>query len=390
MALVRLIAGMLGQAQDGVGQDCIETRPGEKGAVVYGPYGELPAGRYRVTFEIGLADGTAPLGDAVCASIDVVTGDGIVKIAERYIAFTELAEGKRRFSLVFELQEPRRVEYRVHSTGQVALSVRQDVDLERLAPQDVRRPRRGSRERAWENEREFLDGYLRDISGVILVGANLGQERRYYWLIGVDVLWIEPMREIYERMVDNISCYPRQRAINALLGARTGDEVTFGIANNNCGSSSILPMAEHAEIFPDVFYVEQRKLTTSTLPTMLRENSILIGDYQALTLDVEGSELLILQGAGDLLKRFQYIKCEVADFPARTGTPSVDELDELLMGYGFRQLARRSFAMGPNDRGTFWDIVWKRLEPGEPIHEPGYALPLIMDPAEVIGIEKCE
>lgn len=388
---VALTAGILGRRCRTDQGRCVTTRRGEVGTILYGPYEWRPAGRYRVSFGLGLAaDGVAPVGDAVCARLDVVTGDGAVLLAECFVLFSQLGPGIAVIELPFRLTEPRRVEYRVHGTGQVALDVMEEVEVVALADALPPRPARGSRERGWENEREFLDGYLRNISGVIHIGANLGQERRYYWLIGVDVLWIEPIREIYERMVDNIAAYPRQSALNALVGARDGEEVTLGIASNNGASSSVLPLEEHAVLFPDVQYVEQRRLTTVTLGTLIERHGIRLDDYQALTLDTEGSELLILRGAGELLKHFRYVKCEVADFPARTGTPSTADLDGLLAGFGFRQLARRSFGLGPNGVGTFWDIVWKREEPGEPLHEPGHALPFVMNPDEVIAVEKID
>ena len=388
--LSHLTPGILGKATNIAGSPCVTTARGEVGIVLFGPYDDRPAGRYTASFRIGLADDVEPLGDSVCARLEVVTGSGHVLFAERLVRFAELTQGLVLFQLDFRTLEPRSLEYRIHSTGQVTLNCALEVEVQPLAVETAPKAAHGTRARAWENEREFLDGYLRNISGVIHIGANLGQERRYYWLIGVDVLWVEPIREIYERMVDNISRYPRQHALNALVGARDGEKLTLGIATNNGASSSVLPLQDHAVLFPDIQYTEQRQLTTVTLGTLLNTHGIKLEDYQALTLDTEGAELMILRGAGDLLKHFRYIKCEVSDFPARTGTPTTSDLDQLLSGLGFRQLARRSFGMGPNERGTFWDIVWKRVMPDEPLHEQGYSLPLIMHPDEVSGIEKCE
>ena len=365
MSKVRLIDGGLGDPVMIDREGCVLVGRGREGVALYGPYEERPPGDYRVGIRLGLADGERPRGNAICAVIDIVTNDGQSLIAKRHLLFSHLDTGLDAIELPFTLHEPRVLEYRIHSTGQAALTISTAVEVELVhAPpgKDVR----GSRERAWENEREFLDGYLRNISGVIHVGANLGQERRYYWLLGVDVLWVEPIREIYERMVDNVARYPRQRPVFALLGARDGEEVSLGIASNNGASSSILPLEDHKALFPDIDYIEQRKLTTCTLGSMLRREDVDIEAYQALTIDTEGAELMILRGAGALLKHFQYIKCEVADFPARTGTPSTEDIDGLLRPLGFRELARRRFGMGPGGNGTFWDIVWKREEPGEP------------------------
>jgi hypothetical protein len=93
-------------------------------------------------------------------------------------------------------------------------------------------------------------------------------------------------------------------------------------------------------------------------------------------------------GAKSVLHGFRYIKCEVADFPARTGTPSVAELDAILRRAGVAQLIRRMFARGPGNRGTYWDIVWKRVEPGIPLTESGLKLPFVAHAQDVEGQEK--
>ena len=204
------------------------------------------------------------------------------------------------------------------------------------------------------------------------------------------MVWVEPIREVYERLIDNISKYPRQIGINALLAQRDGDEVTFKIANNFGASSSLLDLEEHSILWPEVGYVEERKIVTSTLTAIMRERGLSTDDYQALTLDVQGAEKMILEGAGNVLGRFQYVKCEVADFPAYAGTPTVTELDEILTAAGFAELSRRSFAGGPDNRGTYWDIVWKKVVVGEPLHDPAVRLPMVMDPDEVMTVEKCE
>ena len=121
---------------------------------------------------------------------------------------------------------------------------------------------------------------------------------------------------------------------------------------------------------------------------LISNENIPLKRYQALTLDVEGAEDLILEGGRSILKNFKYIKCEAADFPARTGTPTATDLNRILESEGFKELSRRSFAMGPNNEGTYWDIVWKRMAEAHPLHAPGANLPLVMNPLEVEGIEK--
>ncbi len=388
MTTTRLIRGSFGVDVSVEGRTCVQTDASDRGVVMYGPYEERDAGAYQVEFGIGLADATAPLEDPICVHIEVMTNDGRHLITERRILFSELTQGNAPFVLKFGLTEARRLEYRVQANGQVPLLVAQDVEVTALPEARTTVSPKGSQHRAWEYEREFLDGYLRNVSGVVHIGANYGQERRYYWLLGLEVLWIEPISEIYQELVDNIARYPRQRALNALLTDQEGQEIEFRIANNGGASSSILPLEGHAELFPGIEYVESRKLVSTTLAGLVRSGAIDISQYQALTIDTEGAELMVLKGASGVLEHFDYVKCEASDFQARSGNPSLRQLDELLRAAGFAQIGRRDFGMGPGHSGTNWDVVWKKVKPGEPLNEPGYTLPIIFDPMEVHGIEK--
>jgi hypothetical protein len=49
-----------------------------------------------------------------------------------------------------------------------------------------------------------LDGFLGDVSGVVHVGANIGQERQLYAAHKLNVLWIEPISEVFKRLESNI------------------------------------------------------------------------------------------------------------------------------------------------------------------------------------------
>ena len=110
--------------------------------------------------------------------------------------------------------------------------------------------------------------------------------------------------------------YARQQAINALLADEAGKAIELNIGNSGGASSSILPLEQHASIFPNVHYVESRKLVSSTLEKMISDYNIDLNTYQALTLDTEGAELLILQGGLSIRSHFDYIKCEVRVLPS--------------------------------------------------------------------------
>lgn len=369
------------------GRACVRRGAGQEGFLLYGPYENRDAGLYNAEFYLHAESSDSVLGDPIIASVQVVSNRGRCILAEQRVLLSHLAGTRCRISLKFALHEPREIEYRVISSGQVTLLAEKDVFVSpvRRAPHV---PSATSEDRIWKNEREFLDGYLRNVTGVIHVGANTGQERRYYWLLGIDVLWVEAIKEVYDELVDNLASFDRQRAVNALLADQDGRTFEFKIANNKGASSSVLDFEDHARIFPGIEYIENRMMTGITLETMMSREGLSPSNYQALTLDAEGAELMILNGARNILQGFKYIKCEVADFPARAGTPTVRDLDDVLVQAGFSQLIRRAFAMGPDKKGTYWDIVWKRVAPGKPLNQPGLLIPFVAHPQDVEGIEK--
>ena len=64
------------------------------------------------------------------------------------------------------------------------------------------------------------------------MGANSGQERDVYRDLGLRVLWIEAINEVFDELVRNIAGYPKQKCLCALLTDRDGAEYQFHIASN--------------------------------------------------------------------------------------------------------------------------------------------------------------
>jgi FkbM family methyltransferase len=204
--------------------------------------------------------------------------------------------------------------------------------------------------------------HLKGRSGVIHVGANVGQEREVYAAFGLRVLWIEPIPEVYERLVANIAEFPAQRALLALVTDRDGGEYEFHVASNNGGSSSILDFKLHREIWPRVEFVRSLRLRSLTLPSLLRSEGIDVRDYDVLVLDTQGSELLVLQGAEPLLRQFGRVQVEAADFEAYVGCCRVSDVGEFMRRHGYEEESRRRFAEREGC-GSYYDIVYRRRGP---------------------------
>ncbi len=203
------------------------------------------------------------------------------------------------------------------------------------------------------------DGYLKQVRGVIHVGANRGQERYLYAAYGLQVVWIEPNPAVFERLKQNLIDFPKQAAYQRLVAAEDGVRHTLHISNNDGESSSILELAEHRSIWPEVVFTDSIDLEAVTLPTLFREERIDLASFDALVLDTQGSELLILQGAVDLLPGFRFIKTEVADFESYEGGCQLPELDAFLTGHGFKRRRMGAFAKSPKG-GKYYDVLYQR------------------------------
>ena len=188
------------------------------------------------------------------------------------------------------------------------------------------------------------DNFLKNVSGVVHVGANIGQEKDIYRHYKLDVIWIEPIPQIFGRLSDNIKNYKNQRALQALITDTDGKEYEFNVASNNGASSSILKFKKHKEVWPNVGFVSTIKLTSVTLATLFRRESINPIDYQALIMDTQGSELLVLKGSVSILKNFSFIKTEVPDFESYEGCCQLSDMEDFMREHGYKEYSRRKFA----------------------------------------------
>lgn len=204
------------------------------------------------------------------------------------------------------------------------------------------------------------DACLLDVTGLIHVGANTGQERKTYRKFGLNVIWIEPIPEVFDALRQNLRGYPKQRALSYLITDRDDAEYEFHVANNGGASSSIFDFGLHKEIWPHVAFEKSISLRSVTLASCLQKECINLADYQALILDTQGSELLVLKGAAAILSGFRFIKLEVSDFESYKGCCQLRDVEQFLQLQGYAEFSRRKFAERPGG-GSYYNIVFQRV-----------------------------
>ncbi len=228
-----------------------------------------------------------------------------------------------------------------------------EISLSRLA----RISRRAFREA--KNIIRNPDSFLKHVSGIIHVGANTGQERELYVRHNLNVIWIEPIPEVFSRLKENIAPFPLQQAYQYLITDRDNNEYDFHVANLDA-SSSILDLNLHKQIWEDIYFNRTIKLKSMTLTSFVEEEHIKTDLYDALIMDTQGSELLVLKGAEGLLDNFRYIKLEVADFESYSGCCKVKDIEDFLNPHGFKEISRDKIVL-PKPVGAYYDIVYRRV-----------------------------
>jgi len=201
---------------------------------------------------------------------------------------------------------------------------------------------------------------IQGVSGVIHVGAHYGEERDYYKSLGLKVVWVEALPDVFQQLSDNIKKYKDQIAYNALLTDEFGKEYLFKVTSNEAASSSIFEFKHHVDMWPSVYKSSEKILTSTTLYDLCRSKNIVLQDYQALVLDTQGSELLVLRGADSILSNFKYIKTEVADFESYREGCQLEDISRFMEARGFKELERQTQISKP-EVGTYYDITYAKL-----------------------------
>ncbi len=113
-----------------------------------------------------------------------------------------------------------------------------------------------------------------------------------------------------------------------------------GVAGGNHGASS---MFEASGAYPEETYVQNRiEVESIRLDRFCAKAGVTAIDV--LWMDVQGAELLVLEGMGDLLRQVSFIHMEVEFFEIYKGQALFPAVDALLTGRGFRLAGFTSYS----------------------------------------------
>jgi FkbM family methyltransferase len=188
--------------------------------------------------------------------------------------------------------------------------------------------------------RKGLDGgenwiWLRNLihqqaDGILHIGAHYGQEADSYYQSGARVIWFEGMPEVFETLSRRIKIYPNQTAVLAVLGD-SNRLVNFNVTDNQGQSSSVFSLAK-GHRFP-IKVVSEISLQMRRLDEILKPKDL--ADFSHWVVDVQGAELIVLQGAGDLLNSCYTLDVEVSTYETYKGGTRFEDLNTFLKEQGF-------------------------------------------------------
>jgi FkbM family methyltransferase len=167
------------------------------------------------------------------------------------------------------------------------------------------------------------------VRGAIHIGAHAGEEIDTYRKAGVPrIIMIEAnpavFAELRKRTADSPDIVCVLRAVADVNATRR-----FRVTNMS-QSSSLLPLGRHSQIYPQIVEQSEIEVQCSRLDDLMVEIGEDEKGYNLLNIDVQGAELMVLEGAKETLKNIDLVNIEVNFDELYVGCPQIDDIDDFL------------------------------------------------------------
>jgi hypothetical protein len=184
---------------------------------------------------------------------------------------------------------------------------------------------------------ECLEKHEIRLSGVLHIGAHDCEEMGFYnnglKIRDEQVFWVDALPFKVEmakaRGIPNV--------YHAVVSNKNDETVEFNVSNN-CQSSSILDLKTHSQEHPEIVYTHTLRLKTTTIDTFLESNNIPAELCNFWNFDIQGAELLALQGALESIKFAKVLYLEVNEKELYKGCGLIGEIDNFLEKQGFKRV----------------------------------------------------
>jgi FkbM family methyltransferase len=179
------------------------------------------------------------------------------------------------------------------------------------------------------------------VRGVIHVGAHEGQEISSYDAMRAErVMFIEANPAVYARLAAAMRERAHVTTVNRAISDKNG-KVQLHLASFD-QSSSLLPLARHREVYPQILAAGTTDVDATTLDALVQELGFSASEFNFLNVDVQGAEAMVLRGAINVLRHIEGINIEVNFSELYRGGAQIEDIDDLLEAAGFRRVATLS------------------------------------------------
>lgn len=195
---------------------------------------------------------------------------------------------------------------------------------------------------------KLIDVFGIDVHGVLHIGAHECEEQSAYLEAGVPfgkIVWVEAQSNLVKKAKLK---YPNIRIYEAVLSDQAGVKRNF-MLTNNVESSSLLELKEHLIEHPQVHTVHRFQVTTKTIPSMVEEFDVDMSGLNFINIDIQGHELSVLKGMGDMIHQFDYLYLEVNTRELYSGCALLSDIDEFLTEKGYIRKAIEMTSHGWGD-----------------------------------------
>jgi FkbM family methyltransferase len=170
--------------------------------------------------------------------------------------------------------------------------------------------------------------------GILHLGANTGEEADLYDALHPEiVVWFECNPRSIPFLLMNVGHRPGHYVIQKAVSDRDDQTLDFHITNNDA-SSSVLPLKEHSQVYPDVLEDKVIQVETVTVDTAVITNHW-TGKFDFANLDLQGYELVALKGMVATLEDIKWVYTEVNYKELYKGCPLVKEITDFLGSFDF-------------------------------------------------------
>lgn len=187
---------------------------------------------------------------------------------------------------------------------------------------------------------DYIDR-MKPAYNILHIGASYGQETQAYLDKFKNTLqsitYIEPIPDVFNKLETYMNEFRKDvpiDCIQALISNVDNQDVDLYISNNDGLSSSMYPKNDACWAWDGVNFPNILKLKTTTLNTLMNTNPKL-KSIDTLIIDVQGAELLVLEGLTNLLPSIQQIICEFSEREFYKGAVLVNQLESFLHTHNF-------------------------------------------------------